>query len=397
VAVASIVIPRLAAIVLVPTPLETDWLTFHRAAIQLATTGTFTSAHPPGWPLFLSVLYYVAGPYPVLGEMANLAFAVATGLITYALARGPFGSPAAVAAVCLWGLSPGPGLFTVALASEHLFTLLFVAIVALVVRAGGRSWRAWVPVGLALGLAHVVRPAGLILLPALLIAPFVLGLPGRRAALASCALLLTFGLTMLPVVAWQYQRYGRFTLSTSNYEGWNLLEGLNLASKGRWTRTDAQLVGANPETVEFRDRSYQLAIERLRDHPEAVFVLAVPKFQTMWGTSTYGATWTVAAIQPARRLWTTITTLASQLGYTIIIGLAAGFLWFRRRLRDPAMLVVILCLAAVAAAELFLEVQPRYHAFFEPLFCLPAGAALPGLVERVLDHKRRPLLLQATT
>jgi hypothetical protein len=50
----------------------------------------------------------------------------------------------------------------------------------------------------------------------------------------------------------------------------------------------------------------------------------------------------------------------------------------RRRFERPAE-DAILCLGTVALSEVFLEVQSRYHAPFEPLFCLLAGGAVAWL------------------
>ena len=45
--------------------------------------------------------------------------------------------------------------------------------------------------------------------------------------------------------------------------------------------------------------------------------------------------------------------------------------------------LAVLCLEAVALSATVLEVQSRYHAFFEPILCLLAGAAVAWLAERV--------------
>lgn len=390
----AIVATRAIAIVTIPTPLQTDWAEYHHDAIILATGGAFESARPPGWPFVLSLLYRAGGPDPLLGELANLACALAVGLLVYALARRTFGGVAAAAGLFLWAISPGPAMFVVALASEHLHAFVFLAAVALAVLALGRRWVAWVPVGILLALSQYVRPVGLVIVPAFLVLPFLVGVPRRQAGTAAITVLVAFALVLGPAVAWQYQRYGRLTMSTSNFDGWNLLVGLNVAHGGRYNRDDLALVGAAPETVEFRDRSYRLAIERLISHPEAVVVLAAPKFRVMWGDSTYGPSWTLAADGRSHPRVTATMTLLSQVWYTLVVVLAVVLLFIRRRERDPVVLLTILCLGAVAASAVFLEVQPRYHAFFEPLFCLLAGGTVGWLAER-WSLRRQPVATPA--
>jgi hypothetical protein len=278
-------------------------------------------------------------------------------------------------------MSPGPAAFSALLASEPLHTALFVAAFGLALVALDRGWVAWLGVGTLLGLSQYVRPAGLVIVPAFVLLPFLLDLPRRRAAVAALSLLIAFGIVLAPSVAWQYQRYGRVSLSTSNFDGWSLLVGLNLNSLGQYNREDLALVNAPNASVEFRDRSYRLAIERLSQHPEWVGLLAAPKFGLMWGVSTYGATLTLDPEPPGHGRARAALTALSQVGYTTLALLAAAWLWTRRHRRDGLGLLALLTLESVALAAVFLEVQPRYHAFFEPILCLFAGASVALLAD----------------
>jgi hypothetical protein len=380
---AAIGVTRALAIATIPTPLTTDWVDYHNHAVILASGGGFASARPPGWPFVLSLLYRVAGPNPLAGEISALVCAVGVGILIYLIARRWHGDVAAAAGLFLWAISPGPAAFSAVLASEHLHDLLFVAAFGLALLALERRWIAWLGVGVLLGLSQYVRPIGLVIVPAFALLPFLAGVPRRRAAAAAISIVVAFGLVLVPSIVSQYQRYGRVTLSTSNFDGWNLLVGLNVTSGGQYSRDDAGLVNARPTTVEFRDRSYRLAIERLTQHPSAVLTLAVPKFQTMWGDSTYGATWTLGGNRPGHPRAAATLALLSQAGYTAIAVLAAASLWIRRHSRDPVGLLAVLCLEAVALSATVLEVQSRYHAFFEPILCLLAGAAVAWLAERI--------------
>ena len=388
----TLVIIRSIAVITIPTPLQTDWLDYHTVATKLAGGGAYMSARSPGWPFVLSLLYRIGGPDPLYGELANIVFALGTGILIYDLARRTMGGVAAAAALYLWAISPGPAMFVVALASEHLYTLLFVAAVAIAVRALGRGWMAWIPVGIALAVGQYVRPVGLVIVPAFLILPFLTGMPRRRAGASALTVLFAFAVVMAPAVAWQHERFGSWTLSTSNFDGFNLLVGLNVAHGGQYNRDDLALVGAATSTPGFRDRSYQLAFERLRAHPDAVLTLAVPKFEVMWGDATYGPHWTLAAVPGTNRRVTATIELACQVAYLIVVVLAAACMVIRRRTRDPVALLTVLCLGAIAASELLLEVQPRYHAAFEPLFCLLAGTTVAWLVDR---FRRRPDAIEA--
>ena len=197
-------------------------------------------------------------------------------------------------------ISPGPAAFTAVLASEHLHDVLFVGAFGLALVALERRWVAWLGVGVLLGLV-AVRPPDRPRARPRVRAPALSGrrsprdeLPRPPSPWSSRS-----GSSSRPSVAWQYQRYGRVSLSTSNFDGWNLLVGLNVKSGGQYSRDDLALVNAAPEhrrvprpLLPPRHRTPDPA-SRARSSPSPS-----PKFETMWGDSTYGATWTLGS-QPA--------------------------------------------------------------------------------------------------
>ena len=215
------------------------------------------------------------------------------------------------------------------------------------------------PGRILLGLSQYVRPSGLVLIPVFVVFPVACldGAEGGRSRLG-CADRLRGDLGTGWSVVWQYQRYGQFlALSTSNFDGWSLLVGLT-SHQGQFNREDLALVGAESNTVDFRNRTYRLAFDRLRANPGAVLELAAPKFGIMWGDNTYGVGWTMAPDVRRHPRVVAAVTLISQVGYAIILVMAVGCLWLRRRERDPVILLICLCLGAVALSEMFLEVQP---------------------------------------
>ena len=124
----TLVIVRSIAIAATPTPLQTDWLDYHTVATQLAGGRGLSCRHGrPAGRCILSILYRIGGPDPLSGELANLAFALGTGILIYDIALRTMGGVAAAAGLYLWAVSPRPG----ACSSSHsrastLYTLLFV-------------------------------------------------------------------------------------------------------------------------------------------------------------------------------------------------------------------------------------------------------------------------------
>jgi len=69
----------------------------------------------------------------------------------------------------------------------------------------------------------------------------------------------------------------------------------------------------------------------------------------------------------------------AQAAYLAILGLALFGLWRMRRALPGTAVVILAMVAALALAHTFVEIQPRYHAYVEPLFCVLAGPGVAAL------------------
>lgn len=178
---------------------------------------------PPGYSAFLAAVYAVVGPR----EGAALA-ALAVAL-TYAVAR----------AIVREGTSRLAALLFLALAlttkmsrdayPEALFTCLVLLALWAALGRRGLWWQ--VAAGLALGLAHLVRPVAL-LLPAVL--PVVLRLLGRSWRSSALAGAVVLAVSLSVVAPWTVRNwllFGRFVLISTN-GGENLWKGNNPQATG---------------------------------------------------------------------------------------------------------------------------------------------------------------------
>jgi len=75
---------RLAIILLVPINQFSDNLWYYNRAVALASgqgytqEGIPTAYWPPGWPGLLGLLFWLFGPWPLVGQIANLGFVAIT-------------------------------------------------------------------------------------------------------------------------------------------------------------------------------------------------------------------------------------------------------------------------------------------------------------------------------
>jgi len=174
---------------------------------------TFQAFRMPGYSAFLASLYSLFGWDPMVGYLANVACELATQLLVLALGRRLLDPVASVAAQALMATHV---VWTPSLMTESLFTLLFTALVLMVVAGrvavspGGAA-----RFGVLLALAVFVRPIAVAALPAAWLQAWRARPRHRRAAL----LLLLVAPLGLGLGAWtirNHQRLGAPVVLTTN-------------------------------------------------------------------------------------------------------------------------------------------------------------------------------------
>ncbi len=175
----------------------------------------------PGYPLFVALFYRLFGPLPGIPILFQLLLEAGTCLLIATAFRGALGVRGAGVAALAYALHPSAALFSNLLYSEALFTFVLVAAFAVLARAlAGRPERRGLGLvtaaGLLFGLAALVRPVLLPLLPVLAVAVLLVWRRRwPRAALGVLGLALLFALPLLPWALRNRAAYGHASLSTS--------------------------------------------------------------------------------------------------------------------------------------------------------------------------------------
>ena len=157
-----------------------DYFYYHEAGRMQAADWGFLFRHetvlkfaklnwwPPGYPLFLAALYSLAGVHFRVAVFAQVVLGVLTCAFVYAFATRAAGRRAGLIATWLIALDPTYVFTCNLIASENLFAPLLALGLWLAVRdapgpgATGRAIvRHFAPAGVVLGLATLVRAAGL--------------------------------------------------------------------------------------------------------------------------------------------------------------------------------------------------------------------------------------------
>lgn len=373
-----VLLTRSAAVILIDAPLVSDWRVYHEMAAGVAA-GDLGGDRPMGYPLVLGGLYFLFGAEPYVPETLNVLMDLVTAGFLYLLVRGTWNSAAAAVAVVAWAVSPAQILLMPVGASEPLYTALFVGGVTAATSAAHRSTQSHAAIaGVLLGLSQYVRATSLALLPAFLVLPLLVRVPIRQSLRMGLVTGVAFLLVLGPVAVGNAQR-GRLSVSTSDWLGWQLYVGTNQTYNGIWNNDDLQRFEAFPgDTVAERSAvAARLGLQRITSDVPAFAALAVRKFRAMWGADDYSMYYSVILQEPPPKHHEIMALLVLTSAYwtALTVGTFIALVRERRR-RPPLVLLAASCIAIVAVAHTFLEVQTRYHAYLTPLLCALAAAAI---------------------
>ncbi|UCE25709.1 MAG: glycosyltransferase family 39 protein, partial [Candidatus Zixiibacteriota bacterium] len=157
---------RSAAVVLMPFNQTYDYLEYDELGWEWASKGGYyrgehpTAYRPPGYPFLLSRIYILFGHIPQLGAVANMILGLSIPLLTYFIVRRIWSDSVARWTTVIVTLFPSQIIFTHLLASELLFTPLFLASILLFLSFDRKSTGKWYKIlagGVLLGMATLTR------------------------------------------------------------------------------------------------------------------------------------------------------------------------------------------------------------------------------------------------
>ena len=411
-------VPWLAAIVLIAVALRLAWIWYatadptdgrfddsvfyHHVAAFLADGGGYnspwsglpTAQWAPGYPFFLTPLYWIFGPNVTVAELANVVLGAATVGVLFLLALQLFDSRTARVAALLLALFPGQILFASLLYSETLFTFLFTLALLLAVVAGKRTpaggWQWLVAFGLVAGAAALVRGAGLSLL---LIAPAYWALTWRDGWMTlrwSGLAVVVAALLILPWTVRNIQTMDAPLIITSS-TGINFWQGHHAGASGSDDEFPRELteeygpLNKPGAEVAISNAGFREGVRFLVRNPGEEVRLIGRKVRALYFDGDLIALDIIESngLRPfvSSRVNSVLRPVTNVFYYSIFLFAAVALArWAFQPVRNNALILPLIAIAVLTVGHVVLFMGgPRYHFPLVPLFCLLAGWTFTSL------------------
>ncbi|MDI9638855.1 glycosyltransferase family 39 protein [Kamptonema cortianum] len=272
-----------------------DWY-FERAAGIVAGQGysvdaVATAYWPAGYPLFLSVFFWIFGSTVSVAKAVNLLLTLSCVALTYLIThRLTTCRPVALVAAAIVCFSPAMIAYSGILASEPLFCALLLVSVYLSVLSLTRP-ALWYVTGLASALAAMVRPQAVLVPFVLLLAHWIWRGKTERfqPLIATVAVTLSLIIGLLPWTIRNAVIYKSFVFISTN-GGDNLWIGNNPKATGEYIPPPGRPSTPSNELKNDRE-TRKLAIQHMTKNPREVIGLWPKKFAATFFKSTDAPYW----------------------------------------------------------------------------------------------------------
>ncbi|MBK8904157.1 MAG: glycosyltransferase family 39 protein [Anaerolineaceae bacterium] len=375
-------ITRLGWILYSPALPAQDFSAYHLLATRISTgegyagTAGPTAFRPIGYPLLLSLGYFILGSSFRVGQIINVLLGTLTVYATYELVCRIFSKKAGLLASIFVALAPSLIMYTAVLASENMATAFGLMCVLMIYHAFNKgSWIYLLPAGASLGLAILARP-GFLFYPAMF---FFYAVLTRHLLTRTMSYTLAFSaITLLTIAPWTYRNYMVFgeVIPVATNGGFNLAISFNEGSTGEYIGGITErvlgysydweayrLVGVDWTEPQIDAALSSAAKDFIRDQPLKAFMLTPSKLRFFLQDDVSGVFENIS--RPAREtpawLWSTLRILAQvyYIGALVLamIGIRVGL--FQKK-HPQSILLLLSILYWCALHSVFLGTD-RFH------------------------------------
>lgn len=365
------------ALVLPRTIAWSDARQFEEIGRSLLEHGTYglQTLRPPGYPTLIAGVYALFGPSLLALRLVEAALGTLSVAVAGRVGAGLFGPRAGLIAAGLMALHPVLAFLPSTQYSENtlvlVLTLAFGATFAAWKRDGiGR----WALAGALFGLAVLVRPNSVMLLPGLGIGLlFALRRAGRGwiapALAAGAALVITVSPWM--VRCHRVHGYWYFVATGGGRQFWlgNNPRATGLTTSATWfTDAETDSLARLPDEIARERWLYRRGMEFIRDEPGRAARLYLVKLGNLF------ALWPETYSRTFVNRW---SRWSQGLASTVIF--AGALLALRRWRADPALWPLAGAVVSFALVNAVFFTVMRYRISFEPCLLWMAGAGWTGV------------------
>jgi 4-amino-4-deoxy-L-arabinose transferase-like glycosyltransferase len=356
-------------------------------------TGQATAYYPPGYPWFLGIITWASKPFTdepwlVAGLVQAVLGAASVGLAA-SVARRVAGPTAALVAASVYALYPNLIFHTGALLGETLYNFFFLAFLALLL---SRPWNAGfgtariVGCGVLLGLAVMVRPISLAVIPVVVLCWLWTRKDSRVTARWTAALLIGVLACIVPWTVRNQLRLDAFVPISTN-TGDNLCMGHADGATGAFQpveacQTDFEFQDGIPAELGSDKEKQRIALRGMVDNIDREPWLLWRRTYFMWVRD--GDHDALFAVQSYRRdRWMALETearliwIADRAYWLVVAAGLAGLVQLTRRKEPEAFLLVGATVMTAAVPLLFFGDQ-RFKVPVIPLLIIAAACLADG-------------------
>lgn len=344
------------------------------------------SGRMPGLPAMLAAAFALAGgPSMAAARILNVVAGTVTTGLTYVLARRVVERRAAAGAALAVAVYPSLLIYTCLVTTE---TLVVVPLVAALLAASYGTPRAALVAGACAGLATLVRPAGVAILPAILGAALWPALhpgPARRRLLAAALAVAGFVVVMMPWWLHGIGLHGRVVpLDTTS--GLNMMIGNGPYASGRYRyatvarQTTELLADLDTMTPDGSNEATARAVAYARAHPVETAALIPAKlgFLLALEGNEQAYLYSISHFGERRAVTVWLWGAAVLAAFPLLLTAALLGLVPRRECMARVRVPAVCFLGTAVALSLVTFGEPRFHLPFIPVLAvLAAGLAGP--------------------
>ena len=376
---AAALLVRLLIVALIPPvivwPDGREYDAVARSLVEHGTYGTQT-LRPPGYPTLMAGVYAIFGPNLIALRVVEAVLGTVAVGVVGAVGVSVFGPAAGLLAAGLMTVHPILAFLPSTQYSENTLVLVlslgFAAVFA-AWRAGG-LWR-WAIAGALFGLAALIRPNTVVLLPGLALGLLPALRRARRgwiapALVAAAALMLT----VVPWIAHSHRLHGRwFFIATGGgrqfWIGNHARASADTRAPELWNAAELDSLRGFPTGIEQERWFYREGMRSVRADPARAARLYVARLGNLF------ALWPETH---SRTAYVGVWSRWAQ-GTASVVIFAGVLLALTRRRSEPAVWILIGAVVSFALVNAAFFTVLRYRMAFEPCLLWLAGAGWTSL------------------